>query len=480
MLHIALIGPPGAGKGTHAPALCRTFGMRHVSTGNLLRENLQNETALGLLARKYMEQGELVPDEIVDAMIEECLRKTPPQQGILFDGFPRTQYQAQFLEKISTEVSRPLDAVVYLHIREAESRKRLRGRIICRRCQAPFNERTNVFQACPFGSCRGEHLYKCREDEPEVIAVRLHAFHRKTMRLAERYQAEGKLAIAQGEGEISQVGAALAETFTCLRQNELCFADKAALAKIRLRKTGPTRPPAAPQSSPELNILLMGSPGSGKGTQAARLSQKLGIVHIATGDLFRENLRRETRLGKLAKGYMERGELVPDNVTEAMLRERLEMPDVAAGFILDGFPRSLAQAEALAEMLAEHNRELHAAFFINVADEEIVRRLAGRLICRECQAPFHREFNPFKICPKGICRGEFLYQRSDDNPETVRARLRIFHAKTRPVIAFYRQAGLLVEISGEQSVEEVNGRLLQRIHGLMDPALRRKALGGTA
>ncbi len=212
--------------------------------------------------------------------------------------------------------------------------------------------------------------------------------------------------------------------------------------------------------------MLLGPPGSGKGTQADRLSEQFHLPHIATGDLFRENLKNETELGKLAKSYMERGDLVPDDVTVGMVRERLSRPDTANGFIFDGFPRTVAQAEALQAMLAEMGRQLAGVIHVKVSDEEIVRRLSGRLICRECQTPFHKTFNPFQTCPYNKCNGEYLYQRDDDKPETVRARLEVFRRQTAPLVDYYRQAGLLVEVDGEGDVATVAERMLAAVRSL--------------
>ncbi|MSU73435.1 MAG: nucleoside monophosphate kinase [Opitutus sp.] len=179
--------------------------------------------------------------------------------------------------------------------------------------------------------------------------------------------------------------------------------------------------------------------------------------------MFRGNLRQATELGRLAKTYMDRGELVPDDVTDAMVGERLARPDARAGFILDGFPRTTHQAEALTEMLTRLHRRLAGVLYINVSDTAIVDRLSGRLICRSCQAPYHTLFKPAKI--PGVCDtcGGELYQRTDDNPGTVRARLVTFHRQTEPLIAHYRRAGLLHEIDGEGDVAGIAGRSLAEV-----------------
>ncbi|MDH3693211.1 MAG: adenylate kinase [Gammaproteobacteria bacterium] len=202
-------------------------------------------------------------------------------------------------------------------------------------------------------------------------------------------------------------------------------------------------------------LVLIGGPGSGKGTQAEQLQVHLDLPHIATGDLFRENLNKKTDLGMLAKSYMDKGALVPDDVTEAMVEERMARSDAKKGFILDGFPRTLPQAQALTDIMNAANRCINGVIYIRVSDEEIVRRLSGRLICRNCQTPYHVDFKPPAV--EGVCdacNGE-LYQRDDDNPNTIRARLKTFHGQTGPVINYYRDAGILVEIDGEGEVSKV-------------------------
>ena len=215
-------------------------------------------------------------------------------------------------------------------------------------------------------------------------------------------------------------------------------------------------------------MVLLGAPGSGKGTQAEQLRNEFNLPHIATGDLFRENIKNKTDLGKLAKSYMDRGELVPDEVTESMVQDRLRRPDTSQGFILDGFPRTLGQAEALTEIMTTMQRRIDAVLYIKVPDVAIIERLSGRLICRNCQTPFHVKFNPPQV--EGVCDvcGGELYQRDDDNPETVRARLKTFHGQTAPLIDYYTLAGLLVEIDGEGEVTEVVERTMNAAKNLVE------------
>jgi len=215
-----------------------------------------------------------------------------------------------------------------------------------------------------------------------------------------------------------------------------------------------------------LDLMFLGAPGSGKGTQAKILGERFNLKHIASGDLFRENLKNETELGQLAKSYMERGDLVPDDVTIAMLKERLSRPDVQKGFMLDGFPRTIAQAEALDTMMTAMKRQLAAVLYLNVPDDVIVERLSGRLICRKCQTPFHQKFNP--PAQEGVCDacGGELYQRDDDKPETVRARLEVYHAQTEPLVDFYRNKDILLEINGIGSFAEITQRLAAAVQKL--------------
>lgn len=212
-----------------------------------------------------------------------------------------------------------------------------------------------------------------------------------------------------------------------------------------------------------MNVILLGAPGSGKGTQAEHLQNALGLTHVASGDLFRYNLKHRTELGLLAEQYMNRGELVPDDVTVAMVRERMQHPDVTGGVLLDGFPRTIPQAKALAQMLAEMGQQVDVVIYLDVPDEEIITRLTGRLICKECQTPFHKTFNPFQKCPLDKCQGEFLYQRDDDQPETVQARLTTYHNQTKPLVDYYETAGVLARVPGVGSIDQIKKAIVDAV-----------------
>ena len=463
---IALIGPPGAGKGTQATKLITRFDLLHISTGDLFRESLEKRWALGLLARRYMNQGELVPDEIVGAMIEEWLWRVMPGKRILFDGFPSTTYQAKILDKLFNENDRHLEAVFYLKVPDEEIIRRLPGRVICRVCQRPYHREFKppaVQGSCDL--CRGE-LYQRDDDSPAIVRTRLKTSHRVLEPLVAYYKEMGNLIIVDGAGEIDQVYQTIATAIDGLRRRQVKPVTEEEVAQIRALKKDVTALAPNQAAHRSLDILLLGGPGSGKGTQAEQLRNRLNLRHISTGELFRENIKNQTDLGKLAKTYINRGELVPDDVTEAMVKERISRADTHNGFILDGFPRTIPQAEALTEIMTNIQRAMNAVVHIKVSDENIVARLSGRRICRECQASYHLQFKSPQtdgVCD--LCQGE-LYQREDDNSETIKARLKTYKAQTAPLIDHYRQVGILIEINGEQDVSDVTENIIATLQAL--------------
>ncbi len=209
-------------------------------------------------------------------------------------------------------------------------------------------------------------------------------------------------------------------------------------------------------------IVMLGPPGAGKGTQAKVIADKLGLVHVSSGDLFRENLSRETELGKLAQTYMTKGELVPDDVTIAMVKERLSRPDCALGAVLDGFPRTPAQAEALNGILAEMHGKINIVPLISVPDEVLIERLSGRWMSASGRVN-HALYNPPKVKWLDDVDGSPLYQRDDDKPETVQHRIDVYNAQTAPLINFFMAAGILAEVDGTQDIDKVTEDILTAI-----------------
>ena len=211
-------------------------------------------------------------------------------------------------------------------------------------------------------------------------------------------------------------------------------------------------------------IIFLGAPGVGKGTQAAAVAQELNLGYIASGDLFRQAIEQKTELGTQVKSYVEKGGLVPDELTIKMVLERTSAPDCELGAVLDGFPRTQVQAEALEKALARQAKTIDRVVYIKVSEEELLKRLSERWICRRCQTPYHAANSPPKVwgrCDK--CGGE-LYQRPDDTDEAIKKRLQVYFAQTAPLIDYYTVKGKLVEIDGDGSVDEVRKRIMAVIH----------------
>ncbi len=210
-------------------------------------------------------------------------------------------------------------------------------------------------------------------------------------------------------------------------------------------------------------VVMLGAPGAGKGTQADILSKELNSPHIASGDLFRQALEKRTNVGLLARSYMDKGELVPDEITIRMVLERIDQPDCAPGCLFDGFPRTSQQAEALDRALGERGRAIDKAVYIEVSGEELVKRLSGRWLCRTCQTPYHIASSPPRtpgICDR--CGGE-LYQRPDDSEETVKERIKVFLAQTVPVLDYYEKQGKLVRVNGDLGAQEVSREIFSTL-----------------
>lgn len=215
-----------------------------------------------------------------------------------------------------------------------------------------------------------------------------------------------------------------------------------------------------------MNLVLFGPPGAGKGTQAEKISQSYGIPHVATGDILRRAVVRETPLGKEAKSYMDRGELVPDKVVIGIVGERLAEPDCEKGFVLDGYPRTIEQAEALWQILDGMGKKIDLVLNVTAGDEELIKRLSRRRVCERCEAVYHLDFEPPRqadICDK--CAGR-LYQRADDKEETIKRRLEVYREQSEPLIDYYQKKGLLVSIMGKGSISEVFDEVKERLEAI--------------
>ena len=204
-----------------------------------------------------------------------------------------------------------------------------------------------------------------------------------------------------------------------------------------------------------MKIIMLGAPGAGKGTQAKKIAEKYQIPHVSTGDIFRSNIKEGTQLGRKAKEYMDQGALVPDELTIGMLMDRIQQEDCQNGYVLDGFPRTIPQAESLQKAITEMGQKIDFAINVDVPDENIINRMSGRRACISCGATYHIVYNPSKVA--GICDvcGSELVLRDDDKPETVKKRLAVYHDQTRPLIDYYKEAGVLVNVDGTQELNKV-------------------------
>ena len=408
-MNIAFIGPACAGKSTQAARLARPFELRHLSTGKLLRDHFERHTALGIQAKKYVAAGDLVPDDLVDAMVEENAVRMAPNEGFLLDAFPSTLHQARFIDEMFRSLGRKLDAVYYISIPD---------QMVFERASTRFPKRA--------------------DDTVEILTNRLRVFRRNVAPVLDYFSDSGRLGFIDGSGTIDEVYNKLMLALGDILAGQRLTLSTAQHDLLQNLGVSPTTPVSG-GGLKSLNLVLLGGPGSGKGTQAEHISTTHRIPHISTGDL------------------------VPDDVTEAMVRRRLREPDCATGFLLDGFPRTLPQAHALEEILAEMNRQLSGVVSLEVPDDSIVERLSGRRICRECKRSFHVRFNPFTACPEAKCHGEHLYQRDDDTTETILNRLKKFHLQTAPLISYYRKAGQLAEIVGTGELDDVRDRITKAV-----------------
>jgi adenylate kinase len=379
-MRIVLLGPPGAGKGTQASRIAERFKLPHIATGEIFRANVADGTALGQVAQEYLDSGELVPDEIVIAMVLERLAEPDCAKGFVLDGFPRSGPQARALDKQLLELNTPLDAVINLEVTEQDLIHRLSG--------------------------RGRD-----DDNEQTVRNRLAVFTRTTAPLLDYYIEHGLLFNIPAAGPIDQV-------------TEIILS---APADTSLLATGQHPVPEGAVST--VRIVLLGPPGAGKGTQAARIAGRFAVPHIATGELFKVNVAEETTLGQIALEYLDSGELVPDDVVIAMVLERLAEPDCSGGFVLDGFPRSGSQARALDKRLAELAMPLDAVINLELTEQDLLRRLAER-------------------------------GRAVDNPAVIQKRLEIFTRTTEPLLDYYDERGMLFNVPASGELDEVTGRIL--------------------
>ena len=386
MLNIALFGPPGAGKGTQSKKLLEKYNLTYISTGDMLRSEIAEGSELGMKAKSIIEQGGLVDDELIIQLIEKKIKTNPDSKGILFDGFPRTTVQAYILEGLMLKLHTSLNCMISLEVPEKE----LIDRLLLR---AKVSGRS--------------------DDNLEVIKNRLKEYENKTKPVAEFYAKKNKYYPLNGVGDIDEIFEKIVEV---------------------VERT---------KSIQQTNIVLLGKPGAGKGTQGNLLAKEFGLVYISTGKMMRQEIKDGTEIGKLAKPYMDKGEIVPDEIPIQLIERKInENPD-ANGFIFKGFPRTLIQAYILDGLLQRVNMSVSALVDMKISTLEAIKRLSAR---------GHTE----KARPY------------DKSTELIVNRLEQYKEKTNPVIDYYKNQGKYFSVRAEGDEKEVfenlKGKIVDILH----------------
>lgn len=385
MLNIALFGPPGAGKGTQSKLLLEKYNLTYISTGDILREEIANDTQLGREAKDIIGKGGLVPDEIIVQIIEKKVTMNINTGGILFDGFPRTVVQAYILEGLLLKMNTSLTCMLSLEVPKDELMTRMLER-------AKTSGRS--------------------DDNLEVIKVRLQEYENKTKPVIDFYREKEKYFPVNGVGSVDDIFKQLCNTIDNTFKQDY------------------------------FNIVLLGKPGSGKGTQGELLARNNNLVYISTGKLLRKEIANDTEIGKIAKPYMDRGEIVPDEIAIKLIERKIEHNPTAAGFIFKGFPRTIVQAYILDGLLRRMNSRVSGMLNIKLTTLEAMKRLNYR----------------------GKTDRKRPYDLSTD---MILNRLEEYEKKTKPVIDYYKKQSVFFEVDGAGTEDEVNNRLEDAVKHLI-------------
>ncbi len=384
MLNIALFGPPGAGKGTQSKKLLEKYNLTYISTGDMLRSEISEGSELGMKAKSIIEQGGLVDDELIIQLIEKKIKTNPQSKGILFDGFPRTTVQAYILEGLMLKLNTSLNCMISLEVPEDELIRRLLLR-------AKVSGRS--------------------DDNLEVIKNRLREYENKTKPVADFYAKKNKYYPLNGVGDIDAIFEKIVDV---------------------VERT---------KSVQQTNIVLLGKPGAGKGTQGNLLAKEFGLVYISTGKMMRQEIKDNTEIGKLAKPYMDKGEIVPDEIPIQLIERKInENPD-SNGFIFKGFPRTLIQAYILDGLLRRVNMSVSAMIDMKISTLEAVKRLSAR----------------------GHTEKARLYDKST---ELIVNRLEQYKEKTYPVIDYYKNQGKYFSIRADGDETEIFSSLEEKVRDI--------------
>ncbi|MDD3637215.1 MAG: adenylate kinase [Bacteroidales bacterium] len=377
MLNIALFGPPGAGKGTQSKLLLKKYNLTYISTGDILREEIANQTELGKEAKGIIEKGGLVPDDIIVQIIEKRVTMNLNTAGILFDGFPRTVVQAYILEGLLSKMNTSLTCMLSLEVPKDE----LINRML---------ERAKVGGRA--------------DDTMEVIKVRLEEYENKTKPVIEFYKEKNKYFPIDGVGSVETIFGNLVDTIESTMKQDF------------------------------FNVVLLGKPGSGKGTQGELLARKHNLVYISTGKLLRKEIAGNTEIGQIAKPYMDRGEIVPDEIAIRLIEKKIHHHPSAAGFVFKGFPRTVVQAYILDGLLRRINSRVSCMLNLKLSTLDAIKRLNDR----------------------GKTDRKRPYDTSTD---MILNRLDEYEKKTKPVIEYYKKQTIFFEVDGAGNEDAVNERL---------------------
>ena len=381
MLNIALFGPPGAGKGTQSKKLLEKYNLTYISTGDMLRKEIAEKTALGMEAKSVIASGGLVSDELIVRLIEKTIRTNTSAKGILFDGFPRTTVQAYILEGLLLKLNSSLDCMVSLDVPEKELINRL------------------LLRAETSGRA---------DDTLDVIKVRLKEYEEKTKPVADFYAKKNKYFKVNGVGAIDEIFENIVDAIEKNRQKEFT------------------------------NIVILGKPGSGKGTQGKILADKHNLVYISTGAMLRQEVANDTEIGRIAKPYMDKGQIVPDEIPIKLIEQMIENNPDAQGFVFKGFPRTMVQAYILDGLLQREDMELTGMIEMRISTLEAVKRLSVRAHTDRAR--------PY-----------------DMTTDLIVDRLEQYRQKTLPVNEYYKKQGKFHTVKATGSTEEVLERLSQQI-----------------
>ncbi|PLX06074.1 MAG: adenylate kinase [Marinilabiliales bacterium] len=381
MLNIALFGPPGAGKGTQAKKLAEKYNLTYISTGDILRKEIADKTPFGLQAKEVIEQGGLVCDETIVQIIENSINMNPDSNGILFDGFPRTYAQAYILDGLLIKMNTKLSCLISLEVPKDE----LIGRMMAR---ASKENRA--------------------DDKKEIIENRLHEYDTKTVQVIDYYKDQGKYYAIDGIGTVDEVFERVTDRIEEILSQTL------------------------------LNVVFFGPPGAGKGTQAKRLAKKFNMVYISTGEMIRKEVAEQTELGKIAKPYLETGDIVPDDIAIRLIERKIAQHKNIKGFIFKGFPSTLVQAYILGGLLKKLDSSVSLVMNMNTSTLLSLKRLTAR-----SKTPNARSY--------------------DMDAETIIHRLEVLQDRSCKILDFYEQQDKLVNFNGNDDPEKLHEQIADTI-----------------